>query len=354
MLKSLLRDLRAHKARMAMTLVAIVLGVTATVAAWVVSDSVTATLSAKEQRTGVALSVRSPGEQATLTLEIKERLARVPGVDRADGVVIGRAGLVGKNGKLVKGETLPDYAGTNWVGAGRFKLESGGAPAKAGEAAVNSDWAKKAGFKTGDTVTVLVPGGRSDRFVVSGTFGYRNLGPTTGDRTRTTADRVPAVAYDDATARRLLGGAFQRVELTARPGADPNAIKSAARALVPGDVIVATGAQLGTDADSRAGKEAGDLRLTMLPFAAVTLLVGMFVIANTFGMLVKQRTRQYALLRAVGAKKRQVRFSVIVEATVLGRSEPCWGSWSASRWVRSFSTSRLASGSGTSPCPSES
>ncbi|RKS74273.1 putative ABC transport system permease protein [Actinomadura pelletieri DSM 43383] len=318
MLKSVLRDLLAHKARVAMTLVAIVLGVTATVAAWVVSDSVAATLAAKEQRSGVAAEVRSPGNQPALGPQDRDGLARLPGVARADGVIVGRAGLVGPDGKLVKAETVPDHAGTNWVGTGRFDLKDGRAPTRQGEVALNRDVAEKTDFKVGDTVTVMLADGRSDRAVVTGVFTYRNLGPTVDEDTQTPADRVPSVAYDDATAQRLLGGAFHRVELIARPGADQKAIATAARAAVPGNHAVATGRELAEDAEKQVDKEAGDLRLTMLPFAAITLMVGMFVIANTFGMLIKQRTRQYALLRAVGAKRRQVRFSLIVEATVLG------------------------------------
>jgi putative ABC transport system permease protein len=319
MLKAVLRDLLGHQARVAMTLVAIVLGVTATVASWVLSDSIAATLTAGEQRSDVTLSVRSPGEQPRLTSAMRDALARVPGVGRADGVILGRAGLVGSNGKLVKAETLPDHAGTNWVGAGRFTLESGRAPGRPGEVALDKDAAKKSGFTTGDQVTVLVSGGRSVRSVVTGVFDYRNLGPTAADDSGAAPpDRVPTVAYDDATAHELLGGMFQRVELTARPGADTGAMKAAVRRLVPGDFPVATGAELGKAATRRADAEADDLRLTMSPFALIALLVGMFVIANTFGMLVRQRTRQYALLRAVGARKRQVRRSLITEAAILG------------------------------------
>lgn len=318
MLKSVLRDLLAHKARVAMTVVAIVLGVTATVAGWVLSDSIAATLAAKEHRSGVAVSVRSPEDQARLTPAMRDGLARIPGVERADGVIIGRAGLVGRNDKLVRAETLPDHAGTNWAGTGRFALEAGRAPAREGEVALDRDAAKKAGFAVGDTVSVLVSGGRSVRSVVTGTFVYRTLGPTTENDMGVAPDRVPTVAFDDLTAQRLLGDTFQRIELTAGRGADPNAIKTAVRAAVPGDLIVETGAALDRAATRQADKEASDLRLTMLPFAIVALLVGMFVIANTFAMLVKQRTRHYALLRAVGAKRRQVRFSLIAEAAVLG------------------------------------
>ncbi|TDD86388.1 ABC transporter permease [Actinomadura rubrisoli] len=319
MLKSLLRDLRAHKARVAMTLAAIVLGVTATVASWVVSDSFSASLAAKEQRSGVAASVGSPPEnEAALTPADRARLARVAGVARADGVVVGRAGLVGPKGKLVKAETVPDHAGTNWAGADRFRLRDGRAPTRQGEVALQRDVAKKTGFKAGDTVTVLVSGGRTDRAVVTGVFDYRNLGPTEAEEKVTPPDHVPSLAYDDATARRLLRGAFQRVELTARPGADPKAIAAAARAAAPRGSLVATGSRLAAAGDKQIDKEAGSLRVTMLPFAAITLMVGMFVIANTFGMLIKQRTRQYALLRAVGAKRRQVRCSLILEASVLG------------------------------------
>ncbi|MFF8399984.1 ABC transporter permease [Streptomyces sp. NPDC016172] len=318
MFKTMLRDLLAHKGRVLMTLVAIALGVTATVGSWVVSDSIAATLTLRETRDDVSVAVQSPGKESELGVTERDRLAALPGVAAAEGVVVGRAGLVGPDGKLVKSATVLDRAGTNWSNDERFTVDAGREPAGPGEVALNSTDAEAAGFGVGDTVRVLLAGGRSERAEVAGLFTYHRLGPQAEADSDEVSDAVPVVAYDDATAARLLGTRYHRVELTAEAGVAADALARTARGAVPETYPVETGRALADAAASQSEDEAQDLRLTMLPFAAVALLVGMFVIANTFTMLVSQRTRQYALLRAVGARRRQVRTGIIAEAAVLG------------------------------------
>ncbi|EWM19431.1 FtsX-like permease family protein [Kutzneria sp. 744] len=287
MLKATLRDLFAHKGRVAMTIVAVALGVAATVASWVVSDSVAATLVHADIRTDVGISVPGPLNDVD-----RGRLAALPGVTRTTSVVSGRAGLVGPTGKLVDVGTLPEQAGTDWDDSGRFVLVAGRAPARAGEIAVSSE----AGVPVGDRTRVLLARGQQNPVTVVGVFRYRTLGPD---------EPSPVVAFSPAST--VLGATYSRIEVT---GADVAAV----RALYP---KAATGNELALAAQEQAAGDAEDLRETLLPFAAVALLVGTFVIANTFTMLITQRTRQYALLRAVGAYRRQVRRSVLVEAVAL-------------------------------------
>ncbi|MFF4954573.1 ABC transporter permease [Streptomyces chattanoogensis] len=314
----MLRDLFAHKGRVVMTLVAIALGVTATVGSWVVSDSIATTLAIRQTRDDVGVAVQSPGKEAVLTARDRDRLAGLPGVARAEGVTVGRAGIVGRDGKLVKASTVLDRAGTNWSNDKRFTVDAGTAPVRQGQIALNRTDAETAGFTVGDTVRVLLSGGRSDRAKVTALFTYHRLGPQAEPDSDKASDAVPVVAYDTVTAEKTLGARFHRIELTAAPGTAPAVLEKAARKAVPGDYPVETGTALADAASAQSAAEAQDLRLTMLPFAAVTLLVGMFVIANTFTMLVGQRTRQVALLRAVGARRRQVRTGIVLEAVVLG------------------------------------
>lgn len=318
MLHAMLRDLLAHKGRLVMTLIAIALGVTATVGSWVVSDSIAATLADQETRNDVGVSVQSPGKEPLLTAADRDRLAKAPGVARADGVLVGRAGLVGHGNKFVKTTTVLDRAGTNWSNDKRFVVKAGKAPAGPGEVALSKADADSAGIRVGDTVHVLLSGGRSDRPAVTALFTYNRLGPEATTDSTEASDAEPVVAYDTATAGKLLGTRFHRIELTAAAGASADEIKAAVRRAIPGDYHVETGAALTNAAVQQSESEAQELRMTMLPFAAVALLVGMFVIANTFTMLVGRRTRQFALLRAVGARKGQVRRGIIAEAAVLG------------------------------------
>jgi putative ABC transport system permease protein len=315
MVKTMLRDLLSHKGRLAMTLLAIALGVAATVASWIASDSVATTLAGMQTRTDVGVSVQTADASPTMSAGTAEQLAAIPGVRRANGVIVGRAGLVGADGKLVATKTVLDRAGTDWDDTGRFALATGTAPSGAGQVAIGRTEAKKANLKVGDQVRVLLADGRSNESMVSGLFDYVTLGPQSGDG----ADAVPAVAYDLATSRELLGDQLSRVELVTEPGTDAAAVKQAALKIVADSgYVVSTGTDLAAAARNEADNDAQDLRETLLPLAAIALLVGMFVIANTFTMLVTQRTRQFALLRAVGAKRRQVRVTVVIEALVLG------------------------------------
>ncbi|MEV0704230.1 ABC transporter permease [Saccharopolyspora sp. NPDC050389] len=315
MLRTMLRDLLAHRARLAMTLFAIALGVAATVGSWVVSDSIAATLAAREIRHDVGVSVQSPGKEPMLAPADRDRLAAVPGVARAEGVIVGRAGIVGRDGKLVQTGTVLDRAGTNWSSDERFELVAGRPPTGPGQVALNTSDARTAGLAVGDSARILLSDGKVDDATVTALFGYRQLGPESTMDFNGPSDAVPVVAYDSATAASLLGDHFHRVELT---GADPGAIADGARGLVPDDHHVTTGRTLADALAEESTEDVQDLRMTMLPFAAVVLLVGMFVIANTFAVLVTQRTRQFALLRAVGARKRQVRTGIVVEAAALG------------------------------------
>ncbi|MCO1575684.1 ABC transporter permease [Crossiella sp. SN42] len=297
MWRTMLRDLLAHKGRVAMTLVAITLGVTAVVGAWVVSDSIATTISGQGGRTGVGLSVRADRPDTRLPEAELARLAALPGAT-ATGVRTGHAGLPGPDGKLVRTRTPLGHTGTGWDDTGRFTLLSGRPPAAAGEIAVNRVEAALAGLDVGARTRVLLDGGRWEPVTVVGRYDYRTLGE----------DDQPAVALAPAEAERLLGKGFRRIELT---GVTPAAAAGPGR-------VVQTGAELAEVVDADRAEGLMDLRITLLPFAFVALMVGMFVIANTFGMLLIQRTRQLALLRAVGARQSQVRRTVVLEATLLG------------------------------------
>ena len=324
MLRAFLRDLAHHRARVAMTVIAVALGVAATVAAWVVADSVAATLADRAGRDNVAVDIQTTSGSASaataLTTTDQRRLAALPGVRTATGVVVGRAGLVGRDGKLVTGGTLPSRAGTGWDRTGRFALTAGRAPTGPNEVALLDTAARRAGLSAGDTARITLAGGRSWRPTVVGLYDYHTLGvPSATDGG---ADAVPTAASAPEATPQLFGARYDRIELTARPGTDPVELARAARQVLAqtdaGGPRVITGAELAAAGERAARADATDLRETLLPFAAVALLVGMFIIANTFAMLVAQQTRQLALLRAVGARRRQVRRAVILEAAALG------------------------------------
>ncbi|GAA2360065.1 ABC transporter [Catellatospora methionotrophica] len=316
MLRAMLRDLRAHLGRVAMTLAAIVLGVAFVVATWVVSDSAAATVSSGSYRTDLAAVVESRPKTTTdreIPVEVVARLAALPGVTRAEGVREGYAALIGTSGKI--GTTsFAETAGTDWDDSQRFALTSGRGPQRTGEIALEAQAAAEAGLTVGDPARVLLGGDRSDTATVVGVFTYRATG----------WEFDPAVAFDADTATRLLRDrdlpptavtGFARIELS---GADERAVVAAATAALGAGFRVESGSDLREKQAENARSDGDVIRKALLAFAAVALLAGVFVIANTFTMLVTQRTRQFALLRAVGARRAQVRRAVLTEAVVLG------------------------------------
>lgn len=301
MLRAMLRDLRAHRGRIAMTLAAIVLGVAFVVATWVLSDSTAASATHRSARSTVDVAVQSPEQGPALTTTDLTRLAAIPDVRTATGVQVARAALIGGNDKIIPGPS--DRAGTGWDDTGRFTLTEGHAPAKANEIALSNPAARAAKLNVGARARVLLADGREVRALVVALFDYQTLG----------AETAPAVAFAPAVADRLLGATYDRIELTGH-----NLVPKVRDAITNPTTVVRTGADLAAQATDEAASEAESTRDSLLAFAAVALLVGMFVIANTFTMLVTQRVKQFALLRAVGATKRQVRRAVLLEAMALG------------------------------------
>jgi len=301
MLRAMLRDLRAHPGRIAMTLVAIVLGVAFVVATMVLSDSTAASLSNQPARSTVDMVVQSPAPEPVLTPADLTRLAELPGVRQATGVLAGRASLVGADGKIIPGRH--GRAGTGWDDTDRFTLTAGRAPRNADEVALSQEAVTSAGLGMGERARVILADGKEARPRVVGVYTYRTLG----------AESAPSVAFAPRSAHDLLGATYDRIELAGIHS--PAQVRAA---LTNPKVEVHTGAELATQSREDATEAADSTRESLLAFAAVALLVGMFVIANTFTMLVTQRVRQFALLRAVGATRRQVRRAVLLESAALG------------------------------------
>jgi putative ABC transport system permease protein len=297
------RSLAAHRARLALTLAAVCLGTAFVAGTLLFGASAERAGLAVRQRTDVAVQVIDASDGRLPGSAVAE-LGRLPGVANAHPVVSGSGSLLGRDGTAV------DDAGgvTSWSEGTRFALTTGRAPAGGAEIALSEPAARAAGARVGDAVQVLV-GGSRHRAAVVGVYAYRTL----GDEPR------PAMAFQEAAARRLLGlgGQVTAVDLVAVPGAAPADLAGRVQAAVPG-VTTVDGPAANAEARGRRLAEARTLRNALLGFAAIALLVGSFVIANTFSMLVGQRTRELALLRAVGLSRRQAGRLVLGEAAGVG------------------------------------
>ncbi|MGW7525594.1 ABC transporter permease [Streptomyces sp. NPDC054783] len=322
MFRTALRNVLAHKARLLMTVLAVMLGV-AFVAGTLVFTNTISDAYQKSSAKGfdqVDVAVRpkyqeSRGDQvgklSDLTQATLDKAAKVPGAASATGVVSGFTAVADKDGKLAGGDWQSN--GGNYWGTkdARYPLVSGHAPHGAGEVLLDSKTAERAGYRVGDTVRLSVNGP-----VLTPTLA----GIFTTDDGNVSAGGSLAL-FDTPTAQKLFGkkGTYDEIDVKAAAGTSQTALKAGLDKALPAHLAeTTTGKQLADDQAKQIADSMSGLKQALLVFAGIALFVGTFIIANTFTMLVAQRTRELALLRAVGASRRQVTRSVLIEAFAVG------------------------------------
>ncbi|WP_329010559.1 FtsX-like permease family protein [Micromonospora rifamycinica] len=327
MLRATLKSLLARKVRLLLSGLAVVLGVMFVSGAFVLTDTLGRSFDAvfADAYEGVDVNVAGKpkvalsemqGEQvpATVPATTVQRIDAVAGVAGATGVVTtDGAQLIGSNGKVVT-SFGPPQLGSNWQGESDLvKLREGHEPRADGEIVVNAALAKAGKVKVGDRVGVLTPLAPKQTFTLVGIFGY------SGDRD--SIGGVNEVAFTTPVAQRLLLGerdVFTNITVRAADGVSDAALRDDLARTLGGDFEVKTGAQLSADASASLKEGLSFFNKILLGFAAVALLVGTFLILNTFSIIVAQRTRELALMRAIGASGGQIIGSVVLEAVAIG------------------------------------
>ncbi|GII61678.1 ABC transporter substrate-binding protein [Sphaerisporangium krabiense] len=316
MLKSTLAGLRAHKLRLLLTSLAITLGVGFIAGTFVLTDTlqsdVTQRIAASADKVDVAVLPAGPGGESPGRLDAKdlEKVRGVTGVAEAQGVVQGEAPLIGKDGKAVG--DFPT-AGVSIVTGrlARTTITSGVAPAAADQVVLDENTAKTRNFAIGDTVRVLGRDGKPASFRVVGLFdvGVDQRMAMTG-----------AVGFTGATAQTMTGQkGFAEIDVAAAPGVSPQTLKaSVAAALGGAGHTVRTGQELVDELAKANGADMRFITIGLLMFGVVAMLVAALVIYNTFNILIAQRARELALLRCIGATRKQVFGSVLLESVVVG------------------------------------
>ncbi|MFI9272892.1 ABC transporter permease [Kitasatospora sp. NPDC052896] len=330
MYRTALRNVLAHKARLLMTTLAVLLGTAFVAGTLVFTDTLGSALKSQNAKsyTDIAVTVADNSAVTTgydragsaqsnvhLTEALRQKIATLPGAAQARGVVSGFAGIADRKGSLI-GDGF-STTGTNFVPGPdgqdpRYPLVEGRGPTGPGEVALDAHTAQKGGFKVGDTVRVAVNGP---------VMQLRLTGIL-----RTNDPRISAggslAAFDTATAQKLYlaPGQYDEIDVQGAPGTDADALLARLNSTLPsgGDFSAQTGKQLEADQQQQITQATKRLSQALLVFAGIALFVGVFIIANTFTMLVAQRTKELALLRAVGAARRQVTLSVLAEALLVG------------------------------------
>lgn len=327
MLRATFSSLLHRKLRLLLSALSIVLGVSFVAGAFVLTDSLGASFDKLFSTVSAHLAVDVRG-QKTLDASVQsgtgesrkqvpaatlDAIRSVDGVDEAVGNVAGIAQLVDHKGKVVGAAGAPTF-GFNWNESRQLSVGhvvAGHAPHGPDEIALNTTLASDAGYQIGDLAPVITDA-PVKRYTVVGIIGYPDNQGSLGGSTN--------VFFDTATAQQIYGrvGTFDDIAVSAKPGVSQGALRARIGKVLPAGTEAVTG-KVYTDEQTSAVKKGLSFFSTfLLVFAAIALFVGAFIIFNTFSMLVAQRTRELALLRALGASRGQVTRSVLLEALVVG------------------------------------
>src|SRR4051794_3421076 len=329
MIRASLKSLLARRVRLLLSTFAIVLGVAFVTGILMFSDTLERSFTALFDSTVGDSVVRPDNSEVanqggvfstqTVPASLQSTLEQLPGAARVDGMVSASGVYVlSTEGKVVGGSGPPAFGG-NWSdapaghGLEGLVILKGHEPHGADEGGVDQDAAEKAGYALGDKVSIITSAKTLDVHpTLVGIAGFRDGGSLNG---------ATFAAFDTPTAQQLFlddQDAYNTFWVTAKDGVSQEELTKQTNAVLPSGLEAVTG-------DHAAKENAGPLldgisflTTMVLIFAAIALVVSTFIIVNTFSILVAQRSRELALLRALGASRRQVIRSVQLEAFVVG------------------------------------
>ena len=320
-----LRGLASRKLRAVLTGFAIVLGVAMVSGTYVLTDTIDKAFSALFSETYAETDARIAGKAADVGIageatdrpaiseSLLEDVRGVPSVAAAAGTVVDEETLlVGRDGQAIGGETFAlgvDLA----PGLQRFnptELVEGGWPAGRNEVVIDAGTADREAYRVGDTIGVAQDG-PTETFDVVGIARYGGV------------DSIGSASFavlELETAQELIGkrGRLDEIFVAAKGDTSGEALVRELAAALPATVEVQTGAEAAEEQTEEVAVFVDYIRYFLLGFAGIALFVGAFVIFNTLSITVAQRTREFATLRTIGASRRQVLGSVVVEALAIG------------------------------------
>lgn len=318
MLRAAIKNLLGHKLRMFLTGFAIILGVGFVSGTYIFTDSISTTFNNLfgEVYSGVDVTVRPKqadfGDEVkrTLSPSLVEEIKKVDGVSVVAPGVNGYAQLVGKDGKPIGGQGPPTL-GFDWTiepGLQVLKINEGDgrAPTAPGEVIIDKATATTNGFVVGDKIQILLQGPAEEFTLV----GIATFGSADGLAGATLA------AFELKEAQRVLGSpdGYLSLDIKAETNVTPEELKANVEKVIPADFEAITGVQQSNEQLDEINGNLGFINTALLAFAGIAVFVGSFIIQNTFRITVAQRSKELALLRAIGASKLQVIRLVIYEA----------------------------------------
>jgi putative ABC transport system permease protein len=318
-----LKGLAGRKLRAALTALAIVLGVAMVSGTYVLTDTISKgfdTIFAETYTHADAVIVGREGfadEDAAATesypASVLAKVRGLPEVEGAEGAVIDDAQLVGADGKVIESSWGTAVFSVDPAADRRFNpldVVQGAFPNGGGEIAIDRKTAEAQGLEPGDSIGVGSLG-PVRQFRIAGLVEYGSVGSPAG---------AQIAAFELATAQRLFDktGRLDEIQVRAREGVSERELTASIEPLLPATARVKTAAAQRESAASDVHDVVKYFGYFLLAFGAIALVVGGFVIANTLAITIAQRTRELATLRTLGASRRQVLASVVLEAVVVG------------------------------------
>ncbi|MBM7495250.1 putative ABC transport system permease protein [Micromonospora luteifusca] len=310
MIRLTLRSLRAEALRMLLSALAVVLGVAFVAGTMMFVDGMRAGAYARagtfDRHTD--LGVYSSGREL-LPPTLVNRVRAVDGVAAAAGELTNTAGLLGADGRPVLGFTTLVAIPTEDA-LRSYDVVAGRLPDRAGEVVLDAPTVAEEGFTLGTAIRVGGTGGAARSYTLVGTVDVAGTARDVGG---------PFVGLVGPDALALTGErGYGRIMVAARPGASVAALADELRAVAGGEFTVKSRQQILDEAVENAVRNLGMFQMLLLIFVGVAMVVAGFVIANTFAIVLAQRTRRTALLRLIGATRGQVFWAALLESAVLG------------------------------------
>ncbi len=321
-----LKGLSGRKLRTVLTAIAIVLGVAMVSGTFILTDTIEAAFSTVfgEAYKNVAAVITgrdainsdnggNNGNAPSLPESLLARVQALPHVAAAAGGIADSAQLIGHNGKVIGGHGAPGLAFSYSPAGKRFSplvLTAGRYPSSAGEVDIDAATASNQHFPVGQSIGVVARG-PLQRFKIVGTVKFASVSSLGG---------ATMVIFTLPAAQQLFHkqGLLDEIDIAGKPGISPAQLAHDVQPLLPGNAQVRTGqAQAQKDTSNTSGFLT-IFKDFLLAFGGIALFVGSFVIANTLSITIAQRMRELATLRTLGATRRQVLVSVMLEALVIG------------------------------------
>jgi putative ABC transport system permease protein len=321
MLSLVLRGFMQRKLRVLLTGIAIALGVALMAGTYVLTDTINRSFATIFQTANKgkdvvvtptqALGRNTRSQTSPVTDQLLAQVRATPGVAEAAGTIFTPGTFLDTNRKRLTSGGAPAFIAS--LSRPRFRASKaiqGGFPVNADQVAIDEATAKRSHLKLGQQM-IVAGSAPAKRYTIVGITRFGG-GASFGG--------AGVAILTSAEAQRVVGtpGRFDEIDVAAAPGVSPATLRERLRAALPQTVAVRTGAQQAAKDTSDLEDNLGFLRTFLLVFAYVALVVGAFIIFNTFSITVAQRTREFGLLRTLGASRGQLLRSVVYEGLLLG------------------------------------